>query len=147
MTKTVHGARVDITIDELGLVITLLNQATVEYPDSVVIKPLRDKLLSIREHADLMYHPADLTINVTGTRKGEAMQFTNEQLIMMETWLDDRRYGGIEAWAEQFEYASFKEPEYELQWVNEKGDPVDIHTELWQHICNIMANIEAKDWF
>ena len=147
MTKTVHGARVDITIDELGLVITLLNQATVEYPDSVVIKPLRDKLLAIREHADTMYYVDDLTINVTGTSKGEAMNFTDEQLMMMETWLDDRRYGTIESWAANFEYTSFKEPEYETQWLNEKGHPVDLHTELWQHICNILAERTPEDWF
>lgn len=147
MTKTVHGARVDITTDELGLVITLLNQATVEYPDSVVIKPLRDKLLAIREHADTMYYPADLTINVTGTSKGAAMQFTDEQLTMMETWLDDRYYGTIESWAANFEYTSFKEPEYDTQWLNEKGHPVDLQTELWQHICNILAETKAEDWF
>lgn len=147
MTKTTAGARVDITIDELSLVVTLLNQAAVEYPESVVVKPLRDKLLAIREHADMMYYPTDLTINVTGTSKGAAMQFTEEQLIMMETWLDDRRYGGIEAWAEYFEYSSFKEPEYDTQWVNEKGDPVDLHTELWHHICNILAETKAEDWF
>ena len=66
---------------------------------------------------------------------------------MMETWLDDRGFGGIETWAEYSKYSSFKEPDADREWIDEEGRPVDLHTELWQHICNILAEIKAEDWF